>query len=76
LTLISTQAPNKEKHEAVKEEFYSSLEKVCNTVPNYDMQTILGDFNAKVGEKKSPIYIQHVEVTAFTTKQMTMGNKW
>jgi hypothetical protein len=54
--LISTQAPTKEKHEAVKEKFYSSLEKVCNTVPNYDMETILGDFNAKVRKKESYLY--------------------
>jgi len=56
LTLIATQAPNEEKHEAVKEEFYSSLEKVCNTVPNYDMQTIRGDFNAKLEKKDSYLY--------------------
>jgi hypothetical protein len=38
LTFISTQASTEEKHEAVKEEFYSSLEKICNTVPNYDIK--------------------------------------
>jgi hypothetical protein len=75
--LISTQAPTEERHKAVKDKFYSSLAKLCNTVPNYDMKTILGDLTAKVGKKKkSPIYSQQVEVIAFTTKQMTMENKW
>jgi len=36
------------------------------------MKTVLLDFNGEVG--KSPIYIQHVEGTAFTTKQMIMKN--
>jgi len=34
----------------------SSLEKVCNTVPNYDMKTILGDLNAKGGKTESYLY--------------------
>jgi endonuclease/exonuclease/phosphatase family metal-dependent hydrolase len=44
------------KEEAVKEESYNSLEKACDTIPNYDMKIIvLGDFNAKVG-KESYLY--------------------
>jgi hypothetical protein len=56
ILVTSTHAPNEEKDEVAKEEFYSSLEKVCGAVPNYDMKTELADFNAEVG--KSPIYIQ------------------
>jgi len=55
LTLISTHAPTEEKLEVVKEEFYSSLEKVCVAVPNDDMKTLLGNFSAKVG-KESYLY--------------------
>jgi hypothetical protein len=47
--LTSTHAPTEGKNEASTEEFYSALEKVCDGVPNYDMKTVLGDFNAKVG---------------------------
>jgi hypothetical protein len=49
--LLSTQAPNEEKDEIAKEEFYSSLEKLCVAVPNYDMKTVLGDVNAKFGKE-------------------------
>jgi hypothetical protein len=49
--LISTHAPT----EVAKEDFYSSLGKVCDEVPNYYMRTILGDFNADVG-KQSYLY--------------------
>jgi hypothetical protein len=48
LALISIHAPTEEKEDLVKEHFYMSLEKVCDTIPNYDMKVILGDFNAKV----------------------------
>jgi len=50
------------------------LEKVCDAVPNYDMTIIQGDFNTKVG-KRVLFFIQHVEGTAFTTKQMIMENE-
>jgi hypothetical protein len=41
---------------------------VCDAIPNYDMKTVLGDLKAKVGN--SPIYIEHMEGTVFTMKQM------
>lgn len=46
LTLISTHVPTEEDKEVTKEEFYCSLEKVCNTVPNDNVKIVLGDFNA------------------------------
>jgi len=51
LVLMSTHAPT----EVAKEDFYGSLGKVCDEVPNYYMKTILGDFNAKV-RKQSYLY--------------------
>ena len=51
LTLISTHAPTAIKDEVTKEEVHSSLEKVCDAVPNYDMKTILGDLSDEVGEE-------------------------
>jgi hypothetical protein len=37
------------------------------------MKTVLGDFNTRVGNENS--YIQYVEGTSFTTKQMIMENE-
>jgi hypothetical protein len=51
LTLISTHAPTEEKYAVVREKFYSSLEKACNAVSIYDMNTVLWDFSAKVGRE-------------------------
>ena len=48
LTQVSTRATTEEKDEIAKGEFYSSLEKVCDTVPSCDMKTVLGDINTKV----------------------------
>jgi hypothetical protein len=36
---------------AKEELFKSSLEKECDAVSNYDMNTVQGDFNAKVGKE-------------------------
>jgi hypothetical protein len=52
LTLISIHAPTEEKDEVAKEGFYSSLEKVCDAVPNYKLKTVLEDLNTKGGEKR------------------------
>jgi hypothetical protein len=41
--------PQLKNNEVFKEEFYSSLEKLCVAVPNYDIKRVLADFNAKVG---------------------------
>jgi hypothetical protein len=46
---LTTYAPTEEKE--AEEEFYSSLDKVCDAFPNYDMKTALGDFNSKVGKR-------------------------
>jgi hypothetical protein len=48
LTLISTQAPTEEKDVVAQQEFYSTLEKVCDAIPYYDMITIQGGFKTKI----------------------------
>jgi hypothetical protein len=54
LTLTLTHAPTEEKE--AEEEFYSSLDKVCDAVPNYDMKTThKGTSTIKV-EKDSCLY--------------------
>jgi hypothetical protein len=49
LTLTLTHAPTEEKE--AEEEFYSSLDKVCDAVPKYDMKTTQEDFNHKGGKR-------------------------
>ena len=44
------QHKTEEKDEVAKGEFYRSLEKAFDAVPNYDTKTVLGDFNAEVGK--------------------------
>jgi len=46
--MISNHAPNEEKDEVAKEQLYSSLERACDVVTNYDMKTVLGDFFFKM----------------------------
>ena len=71
---ITNTRTNCREDEVAKEELYSFLEKVCETVPNYNMKTRLGDFNTEVG-KDSYVYPAcgwhnlHIE-TNYNGKQM------
>jgi hypothetical protein len=67
---ISIHAPTEEKEDLVKEQFYMSLEKECDTISNYDMKVILGDFNAKIG--KENYWYPFVEGIYSMTKQTIM----
>jgi hypothetical protein len=50
-TLTSTHAPTDEKDVVAKENCYSSLEKLRDAVPNYDLKTVLRHLNAKFGKE-------------------------
>jgi endonuclease/exonuclease/phosphatase family metal-dependent hydrolase len=52
MTMIPIHAPTEEKDDQIKKQFYNSLERVYDTTPNYDMQVVLGDFNAKAGKEQ------------------------
>jgi hypothetical protein len=45
------QDPCEDKSDHVKHNFYEELERVFDQFPRYDMKTLLGDFNAKVGRE-------------------------
>lgn len=44
-------APTEDKDEEVKDLFYEGLDNVCNLVPTNKLKILLGDFNAKIGQK-------------------------
>jgi exonuclease III len=52
ITVISAYAPTNAKDGQEKERFYGNLEETCNRIPRHDMVIIMGDFNAKVGNKE------------------------
>lgn len=37
----------------MKEQFYNSLEKLCDSLPPNDVKILLGDFNAKVENEET-----------------------
>ena len=45
-------APSVEKSAESKDSFYEELEQVFYHFPKYYMKILLGDFNAKVGERR------------------------
>ena len=52
LTLISSYAPTLDADETTKDSFYSALDSVLQNISKTDKVVLLGDFNARVGNKK------------------------
>jgi hypothetical protein len=52
MKMIATHASVEEKDDQIKEKFHNSLERVYDTTPNYDMNVVTEDFNAKVGKEQ------------------------
>jgi exonuclease III len=51
-TIINVHAPNKEKTQKEKDDFYNELTNVVDGIPNNRIVVILGDLNVKVGKLK------------------------
>jgi len=51
IILVNVHAPSPEKSEESKHSFYEELEQVFDHFPKYHMKILLGDFNAKVGDR-------------------------
>ena len=52
IILINVYAPNEDKEEDIKEQFYDELQRTQDIVPNLDLTILLGDMNTKLGERK------------------------
>jgi hypothetical protein len=48
--VLNIHAPTEDKTDDVKDSIYEELERVFDKFPKYDMNILLGDFNAKVGQ--------------------------
>ncbi|RNL66056.1 hypothetical protein D7I40_24495, partial [Citrobacter sp. MH181794] len=51
LSIVNAHAPTEDKEELVKDQFYQTLERIYDALPNYDIKMVLGDLNAKVGRE-------------------------
>ena len=49
--VLNEHAPSEEKSDSSKDSPYEELEQVFDHVPKYNMKSLLGDFNAKVGRE-------------------------
>ena len=54
MILLNTRAPTGDKCDDLKDSFYEELEQVFDHFPEYYMQVLLGDFNAKLGMEDLP----------------------
>ncbi|XP_057183106.1 craniofacial development protein 2-like [Triplophysa rosa] len=54
LTIIQVYAPTTDADEDAREAFYSELQQLIDSTPKKDAILIIGDWNAKVGEKEEP----------------------
>jgi hypothetical protein len=53
IIVLNVHAPCEDKGDDVKDSFYEELGRVFDQFPRYDMNILLGDFNAKVGRENT-----------------------
>jgi len=51
IIVLNADAPSEEKSDDSNDSFCEELEQVFNHLPKYHMEILLGDFNAKWGER-------------------------
>ena len=51
IIVLNVHSPSEEESDGLKDSFYEELEQVFDHFPKYDMEILLGDFNAKVGRE-------------------------
>ena len=50
LNIVQVYAPTNEAEDEEKEDFYNRLQSIFSKLPNKDINIVMGDLNAKVGE--------------------------
>lgn len=55
LHIVQCYAPTEDKELLVKEVFYSQLDQTLSRIPKQDIVVLMGDFNAKVGNRNEDI---------------------
>jgi len=51
-TFVSVFAPAEDTEDEMADEFYETLQSVCDEIPKHDAIIKLGDFNAKLGKEQ------------------------
>ena len=51
-TIIQVCGPDNDAEEEAKDDFYGQLQKATNRISKHDIWIIMGDWNAKEGEKR------------------------
>ena len=54
ITVIQVYAPTSNAEEAELERFYEDLQDLLELIPEKDVLSIIGDWNAKVGSQETP----------------------
>jgi exonuclease III len=57
ITFVNVYAPTEDTEDEIVDEFYVTLQSVCDELPKHDAIITLGDFNAKLG--KEQMYRRH-----------------
>jgi len=52
ITFVNAYAPTEDSEDELLDEFYETLQSVCDEIPKHDAIITLGDFNAKFGKEK------------------------
>jgi exonuclease III len=52
ITFINVYAPTEDNEDEIVDEFYETLQVVCDEIPKHDAIITLGDFNAKLGREQ------------------------
>jgi len=71
ITFVNVYAPIEDAEDETVDEFYETLQVVCDEIPKHDAIITLGDFNAKLG--KEQLYKDIIGRHVYMKSQTVMG---